>query len=101
VDLGHAARGDREVPVVPGQARVDAGYPRGEPGAVARRDHQVLVALPEQDGDRDVGQREAPVGGEGEVVVHPPVPSGGDGVAHRGGQILCVVLRQHGRSPAG
>src|SRR5262249_28007651 len=70
-DLRDAALGERQVPVLGREARLDTWDPLGEPAAVPGRDEHVLLALPQQHGYADRGDVEPPRHHEREVVVEP------------------------------
>src|SRR5690348_8767091 len=71
VDGWDALRGEREMTVVRGDASVGVRNRTGEPLAVRDGDEPVLAPVPHQGGHRDVGQGEAVLAHDGQVVVDP------------------------------
>src|SRR5579884_2381420 len=63
--------------VVRGDPRLRAGNVLGEPAGVRRRDEAVLLAVPDEHGNGDRRDVEAPRRDEGEVVVDPPLHAAG------------------------
>src|SRR5436190_9224982 len=95
VHLRDAALGERQVSVFRRQPRLDTGDVLGQPDAVAERDELVLLALPEQDGNADRRDVEAPRLHEHEVVVEPAVAAGLDPGTHVFEQLRGELAGRH------
>src|SRR5215210_2328355 len=70
-DLPDRADPEREMAVLRPKVRSGARDMRGKPLAVGDRHHQILASLPDRHGDTDLGQVEAPIADEGQIVVIP------------------------------
>src|SRR5947207_2949955 len=95
VHLRDAALGERQVSVFGRQPRLDTGDVLGQPDAVAERDELVLLALPEQDGNADRRDVEAPRLHQHDVVVEPAVAAGLDSRPHVIEQLCRELAGRH------
>src|SRR2546428_2522761 len=91
-----AVRGHREGEVaLPWlEARDGTRDALGEPSPVRERHHAILLALPDRDRHADARQVEAPVAGEGHVVVEPSPDAGSDRLTKRARQVLGELARE-------